>query len=318
MTLRSHVELRFNVPSSTFLRLRNEAAQRGISVQAVAREAIEKAFPPPKVAKASPVAPTGVGLRWKEVFLPEGTKLSFNYAGAQYIAEVVGNQLIHDGRPTTPSRFLNEIAGAPDKPRNAWRDLWVRRPGDAGWRQALLIRAEVSALDHFAAVASAPAEVSAGHDTSGDGTRHEVNLPDLSAPVPRHSFGHYPISNRMRPRYLDACRAVLRIIEARLARDGDLDYVSEAKGMVNRVVRRDRPDWHTVYELFGRPDLVACRSCARWLETLRTLIKEEHVLDDHVAAPEAIIANEIFGKALSWLEGQQTGGSTTLAEWMWV
>lgn len=299
MTLRSHVELRFNVPASTFLRLRNEAAQRGISVQAVAREAIEKAFPPPKVAKASPAAPSGVGFRWKEVFLPEGTKFSFNYSGAQYIAEVVGNQLIHNGKPTTPSRFLNEIAGAPDKPRNAWRDLWVWRPGDAGWRQAHLIRAEVSALDHFAAVASAPANTSAGPDTSGQSLTHEVSLPDLSVPVPRHSFGHYPISNRMRPRYLDACRAIVRILETRASIEGDLDHVSEAKGMVNRVVRRDRPDWHTVYELFGQPDLAACRACVRWLETLRALIKEGHGLDDHVAAAEAVFANEIFGKALS-------------------
>jgi hypothetical protein len=79
------------------------------------------------------------GYQWKRLFLPEGTELKMNYHGAYAFAKVVGNSVVYDGRPTTPNKFVADVAGTP---RNAWEVLWLRLPGQRHWRNARFIRNE--------------------------------------------------------------------------------------------------------------------------------------------------------------------------------
>lgn len=75
----------------------------------------------------------GRGYQWKSLFLPDGTEVRMQYKGQYRYAKVEGDQLLFEGELTTPGSLANTIAGSS---RNAWRDLWVKRPNDAEWRLA--------------------------------------------------------------------------------------------------------------------------------------------------------------------------------------
>ncbi len=74
---------------------------------------------------------------WEPISLPHGTLIRMKYKGEHHYAKVVGDQVIYDGKPTTPSKLANAIAGSN---RNAWHDLWVKRPDDEGWIKADVLR----------------------------------------------------------------------------------------------------------------------------------------------------------------------------------
>jgi hypothetical protein len=73
------------------------------------------------------------GYQWKHLFLPSGTQLRMQYKGAYFYAKVDGDEIIYEGKPISPGSLANTIAG---NSRNAWRDLWVKRPEDKEWTLA--------------------------------------------------------------------------------------------------------------------------------------------------------------------------------------
>jgi len=70
------------------------------------------------------------GYQWKSLFLPDHTEIRMQYKGVYFYATVESDELVYNGKPISPSNLANTIAGSS---RNAWRDLWVKRPGDADW-----------------------------------------------------------------------------------------------------------------------------------------------------------------------------------------
>jgi len=79
------------------------------------------------------------GYQWKTVFLPEGTILrSWSYGEHNY-AEVIGDQIIHQGRSVSPNQFARSFARSM---RNAWIDLSIRRPGERNYTIASRLRDE--------------------------------------------------------------------------------------------------------------------------------------------------------------------------------
>ena len=81
------------------------------------------------------------GYQWKNLFLPSGTQIRMQYKGAYFYAKVDGDEIIYDGKPISPGSLANTIAG---NSRNAWRDLWIKRPEDKEWKLADECRSEVS------------------------------------------------------------------------------------------------------------------------------------------------------------------------------
>ncbi|MBB3460984.1 hypothetical protein [Rhizobium sp. BK377] len=77
------------------------------------------------------------GYYWHRVFLPNGTMLKAHYKGKESTAEVRHQQIYFDGKPCSPSQFASMAAN--NTSRNAWRDLWIRRPGDK-WHLANSLR----------------------------------------------------------------------------------------------------------------------------------------------------------------------------------
>ncbi|NVD99898.1 hypothetical protein [Massilia sp. BJB1822] len=102
-------------------------------------ETTDDAAPDAVSALAATRLASGRGYFWKALFLPEGTRLRvFMRGGGQ--AEVIGNQLLYDGIPTSPNRFLRLFRGIP---RNAWEELCIRFPGEKHWRRAKELRREL-------------------------------------------------------------------------------------------------------------------------------------------------------------------------------
>lgn len=71
-----------------------------------------------------------LGYQWKSLFLPDGTEVRMQYKSDWYYAKVEGDKLIYEGEPITPGRLANTVSGTS---RNAWRDLWIKRPADSEW-----------------------------------------------------------------------------------------------------------------------------------------------------------------------------------------
>lgn len=80
------------------------------------------------------------GYQWKCLFLPEGTVLrSWSYGEHNY-ARVEGDHIIHKGREVSPNQFARSFARSN---RNAWDDLFIRRPGDKQFKLACILRKEI-------------------------------------------------------------------------------------------------------------------------------------------------------------------------------
>jgi hypothetical protein len=79
----------------------------------------------------------GRGYTWKSkdtnLFLPHGTEIRMRYKGQYHYAKVEGDEIMYQGKPISPANLANTITNSS---RNAWRDLWIRRPGFKEWTLA--------------------------------------------------------------------------------------------------------------------------------------------------------------------------------------
>lgn len=92
------------------------------------------------IAAERAIATPERGYQWKRLFLPDGTRVRMHYVDRWFYAEVIADQLIYRGRPVSPRQLTIEIAG---DGRNAWRDLWIRRPCEHHWLSAAHLRQAV-------------------------------------------------------------------------------------------------------------------------------------------------------------------------------
>jgi hypothetical protein len=74
------------------------------------------------------------GYHWKPLLLPPATKIRMKYKGETHYAAVVDDQFVFNGESISPSEFANRVAQGTN--RNAWRDLWIKRPHDSEFHLA--------------------------------------------------------------------------------------------------------------------------------------------------------------------------------------
>lgn len=79
------------------------------------------------------VSSTIRGYQWKNLFLPNETQIRMQYKGTYFYARVEDDKIVYLGKPVSPGSFANAIAG---NSRNAWRDIWIKRPEDKEWKLA--------------------------------------------------------------------------------------------------------------------------------------------------------------------------------------
>ena len=77
------------------------------------------------------VGPPHKGYQWQNVFLPNGTQLRMTYKNTEKLAQVRHQHIFYDDQSCSPSEFVRMAAGNTN--RNAWRDIWIKRPSDKEW-----------------------------------------------------------------------------------------------------------------------------------------------------------------------------------------
>jgi hypothetical protein len=89
-------------------------------------------------------------------------------------------------------------------------------------------------------------------------------------------FGRLPISDRMRPRYASALADILRMLSEEGEEPGIplAPSISEVKGMINRCLRKDQPDWLSAYKALGRPAWGWMRRTVGVLDRLRRALRD--------------------------------------------
>nr|WP_315260577.1 hypothetical protein [uncultured Duganella sp.] len=75
-------------------------------------------------------AEADAGYQWKQLFLPDGTRLRAAFGRVPYFAVVKGAQIKFGDDSVTPSGFAN-LQGSGN--RNAWKSVWLRFPGNEQW-----------------------------------------------------------------------------------------------------------------------------------------------------------------------------------------
>jgi hypothetical protein len=103
------------------------------------------------------------GYQWKQLFLPEGTFVRLHVEDEWYTAKVKGDDLLYRGNAVSPHQMAQQAAGAG---RNAWREIWIRFPGEKNWRNAAKLRATMVSQSKRLPLSPADAMVSAAKSMS--------------------------------------------------------------------------------------------------------------------------------------------------------
>jgi hypothetical protein len=149
--MKTHVSI--PVPTDVFLGLaaflREEGSDRD-PVEAVA-VAIEYWIENASWKQADLMPETiGKGYTWRykdaHLFLPPGTEIRMRYKGQNHYAKVEGDQIIYAGKPVSPAGLANTITSSS---RNAWRDLWIKFPGEKDWTLADTRRQRIPTLEEL-------------------------------------------------------------------------------------------------------------------------------------------------------------------------
>lgn len=125
------------IPTEKFLELVNFLQSNGDSrdpveiVEDSIQYWLDNASWKPELLKKT--IPNTRGYQWKDLFLVHGTEIRMQYKGTYFYAKVEYDKIIYEGEPISPGRLSNTIAGTS---RNAWNDLWIKRPKDKVWKLA--------------------------------------------------------------------------------------------------------------------------------------------------------------------------------------
>ena len=100
-------------------------------------DAIRAWMQPAPPAEQQSTTQSEAGYQWKQLFLPEGTRLRAGFGHQPYFAVVEGAQIMHGKQSLSPSGFAN-LRGSGN--RNAWKAIWLRLPGSDEWLLADICR----------------------------------------------------------------------------------------------------------------------------------------------------------------------------------
>jgi hypothetical protein len=87
-------------------------------------------------AESFKMPPTS-GYQWKHIFLPNGTLLRTIFSGKNHHCLVEQDQILYNGKATSPSGFANSVGGIN---RNAWQVIWILFPNAQTWKLAADLR----------------------------------------------------------------------------------------------------------------------------------------------------------------------------------
>lgn len=99
----------------------------GIEPALAAGEALHQWMDRRRRGETGDTEPALGGFRWKNLYLPDGTRLHASGNGNSGIAYVAGDRLLYQGKSTTPNKFARLVLGYPC---NAWKHIAITMPWD--------------------------------------------------------------------------------------------------------------------------------------------------------------------------------------------
>jgi len=108
-----------------------------LALEPIICEAIRRYLQDGPAGAPQSAAPSNLGYQWKQVFLPEGTRLRTCFGGRSHFAHVEGEEIKYDGQVISPSSFAN-LQGSGN--RNAWKSVWLLFAGSQEWMIADVFR----------------------------------------------------------------------------------------------------------------------------------------------------------------------------------
>lgn len=115
----------------------------GWEIEPLICDAIRAYMKPAPAAQLQQAAGGDAGYQWKQVFLPEGTRLRASFGRKPYFAVVQGSEIRCGEQSLSPSAFAN-LQGSGN--RNAWKAVWLRFPGNDQWVLADTCRVQQKAV----------------------------------------------------------------------------------------------------------------------------------------------------------------------------
>lgn len=168
------------------LHLRNSASNLSVTQAASAAIRAWITANSQQIAPAPAVPDTSRGYQWKTLFLPGGTELRMSTRQSTYYARVDGDHIVFQGRRVSPRGMTLAVAG---EGRNAWRDLWLKFPGERYWKQAIRCRSDqerTSRMQTARDIAAPGDTVAAAAVTMSDAVKTLLELMErLTAPAAR-------------------------------------------------------------------------------------------------------------------------------------
>ena len=77
-------------------------------------------------------------LVWKDITVPAGSEVRMSYKNVEHYAEIKAGRIVDYDGTFTPSEWASKVAD--NTSRNAWRDLWFRKPLAKNWVSAQQLR----------------------------------------------------------------------------------------------------------------------------------------------------------------------------------
>ena len=129
------------IPTQLFLELSNFLKDSGSTadpvhtVSTAIKYWLENAAWKPELISGSNLK----GYLWKDVFLPHDTVLRMKYKDKWHYACVNEDKILYNETAVSPSEFANKVTNTS---RNAWRDIYIKRPSDKEWVFADTLRSK--------------------------------------------------------------------------------------------------------------------------------------------------------------------------------
>jgi len=143
-----------------------------LAMESIIFDAVRAWMKPAPAAPQQPAVQSEAGYQWKQLFLPEGTRLRACFGRQPYFATVQGAEIKYGEHAISPSCFAN-LHGSGN--RNAWKAVWLRFPGSDEW-----LRADVCRSARNAAIARL-----FGGNLHEAGQASEREKPAKDTPAPR-------------------------------------------------------------------------------------------------------------------------------------
>lgn len=133
-----------------------------------------------------------------------------------------------------------------------------------------------------------------------------------------YAFGMSGMRTCVKKRYDNAVNTLFLFLKNKISpQEVKLEAISELKGMFNRSLRKDQPDWFTVYDKLGYPPINEMNSIVSRLVKLRKSLKE-HDFKQALLIREDLVNSTLVTYLNQWKKNKSIPVHWGISEWLYI